>query len=185
MSCPGTSNFLAINIWPRKIHLPPSQPQLLSSPPYLIPHNPAVKPRHGRWRPSTLPQTTTLGRADHSLAFEVPCKRDVVGLVSRLIHSNSSPRHRLPTFSPSHSPIYNFRISNFEIPPPPATGALRHVLRSLGEGGSSSAKRVRSVVGFASLPRPASGLSALCVRKSPSPKTKEPRPESGLFQTTP
>ena len=57
-SCPGTNNFLAINIWPRKIHLPPSQPQLLSSPPHLIPHNPAVKPRQDRWRPSALPQTT-------------------------------------------------------------------------------------------------------------------------------
>ena len=32
--------------------------------------------------------------------------------------------------------------------PPPAPGALRHVRRSLGEGRSSSAKRVRSVVGF-------------------------------------
>ena len=86
-SCPVTSNFLAINIWPRKIHLPPSQPQLLSSPSYLIPHNPAVKPRHGRWRPSALPQTTTLGRADRPLAFEVPRMRDVVGPVSRLTHS--------------------------------------------------------------------------------------------------
>ena len=35
----------------------------------------------GRWGPSALPQTTTLGRGNLVLAFEVTRRRNVVGLV--------------------------------------------------------------------------------------------------------
>ena len=105
-SCPGTNNFLAINIWPRKIHLPPSPPQLLSSPPHLIPHNPAVKPRHGPIETSTACNPQNLGSGDIS---EVACAQ--------------TPRPNT-TFPHSHLhtlqfPISAFRISKFEIPPRP------------------------------------------------------------------